>query len=136
MCKSTARRSHRSRLVPSHGSRSTHGMGAFIWQDILSYAGWTRTDRRVLYRTYDVTRLLNATGGGQLLVALGCGYRFCTANEVLKGPTAWAAPGSQAVRQSLSRCDPKGRFPSYKDQADRSNDTIAKIFRLQLRING
>ena len=44
-------------------------------EDILSYAGWTRTDRRVLYRSYEVTKLLNGTAGGNLFVALGCGYR-------------------------------------------------------------
>ena len=44
-------------------------------EDILSYAGWTRTDRCVLYRSYEVIKLLNGTAGGNLFVALGCGYR-------------------------------------------------------------
>ncbi|CAE7618777.1 unnamed protein product [Symbiodinium natans] len=96
-------------LVTTLGFGYVQINGHEVSQDILSYAGWTRTDRRVLYRTYEVTQLLNATAGGRLLVALGCGYR----------------------------CDPKGRFPSYKDQPEGFHtDTVPKAFRLQLRING
>ncbi|CAJ1377695.1 unnamed protein product [Effrenium voratum] len=78
-----------------------------VSQDVLSYSGWTRTDKRVLYRTYDVTKLLNASGGGDIFVGLGCGYR----------------------------CDPHGRFPVYKDGAD-PQDVTPKIFRMQLRAGG
>eukprot|EP00931_Biecheleriopsis_adriatica_P030888 TRINITY_DN18151_c1_g1_i1.p1 TRINITY_DN18151_c1_g1~~TRINITY_DN18151_c1_g1_i1.p1 ORF type:complete len:903 (-),score=173.32 TRINITY_DN18151_c1_g1_i1:107-2815(-) len=82
--------------------------GQEVSRDVLSYSGWTNTDKRVLFRTYDVSDLLNASKGGRIFIALGCGYR----------------------------CDPKGRFPQYKDPANRSTDSVAKIFRLQLRING
>ncbi|CAE7859017.1 unnamed protein product [Symbiodinium necroappetens] len=95
-------------LVTTLGFGYVQINGQDVSQDILSYAGWTRTDRRVLYRNYEVTKLLNSTAGGHLFVALGCGYR----------------------------CDPKGRFPSYKDPAEGSQDTVPKVFRLQMRING
>lgn len=52
-------------------------------QDVLSYSGWTRTDKRVLYRTYDVTKLLNASGGGDIFVGLGCGYRHTGSRDGL-----------------------------------------------------
>lgn len=77
-----------------------------ISKDVLSYSGWTRIDKRVLYRSYDVTSLLNASKGGKLFVSLGCGYR----------------------------CDPENRFPAYSDSVDRSMDTVPKVLRLQLRL--
>lgn len=78
--------------------------GKEISSDLLSYSGWTNTEHRVLYRTYDVSGLIGDDGVVALHVGLGCGYR----------------------------CDPKNRFPLFKDGEDRSHDTVGRIFRLQL----
>jgi hypothetical protein len=81
-----------------------------ISEDVLSYSGWTNTEKRVLYRQYDVTSLLRMNPKGlSIFVGLGCGYR----------------------------CDAKGqtRFPHYRDKVN-PNDSIPKIFRLLLRVNG
>jgi len=83
-------------------------LNGWISEDRLSPSGWTNTQKRVLFRTYDVTDLLNASRGGVLSVALGCGYR----------------------------CDPNGRLPMYHDAANinasKTYDSIPKVFRLQL----
>jgi len=78
--------------------------GKEISDDLLSYSGWTNTEKRVLYRMYDITELVGKDGLAVLHVALGCGYR----------------------------CDPRNRFPAYLDTANRSHDTIPRIFRLQI----
>lgn len=83
--------------------------GLEVSDDVLSYSGWTNTEKRILYRTYNVTALLNTTRWATLRVGLGCGYR----------------------------CDPQGRFPQYKGTPTvRSHDSLPKIFRLQLRDSG
>lgn len=84
--------------------------GKEISQDVLSYSGWTPTEARVLYRSYDVTSLLTDSRSASIFVGLGCGYR----------------------------CDAKGkhRFPDYHSPGDRASDTVPKIFRLQLRVKG
>lgn len=82
--------------------------GQEVSPDVLSYSGWTETAKRVLFRSYNITSLLNATRGATFRVFLGCGYR----------------------------CDPQNRFPAYQDPADRSQDTIPKIFRLQVHVAG
>jgi len=84
--------------------------GREVSNDLLSYSGWTNTEKRVLYRTYDVTDLVADDGTATVEVRLGCGYR----------------------------CDSKGqhRMPAYRDSADRSHDSIAKIFRLQIQVGG
>lgn len=81
--------------------------GQPISQDVLSYSGWTNTNKRVLYRSYNITGLLNASGQCSIFVGLGCGYR----------------------------CDPQGRFPAYRDGEKRSQDSISKVFRLQILQN-
>lgn len=76
--------------------------GKEVSGDRLTHSGLTDTSRRVLYRQYDITGLLNASGGAEFLVRLGCGYR----------------------------CDPQNRLPAYKDHGMDANDNVAKVFRL------
>lgn len=80
--------------------------GKDISEEFLSYSGWTATEKRVLYRSFPIGKLLDG-GHAVVKVSLGCGYR----------------------------CDAKGqdRFPAYHDDSDRSQDTIPKIFRLQIQ---
>lgn len=88
--------------------------GLDVSNDLLSPSGWTNTEKRVLFRTYDVTSLLNKSRGGRIFVGLGCGYRCDN--------------------------DSPPRFPAYLDPANqaaqKSNDSIPKVFRLQVRVGG
>lgn len=86
--------------------------GQDVSPDLLSPSGWTNTEKRVLFRTYDISSLLNSSQGARLFVGLGCGYR----------------------------CDPQNRFPRYLDAANqaaqKSYDSVPKVFRLQVRVDG
>jgi len=79
--------------------------GKEVSNDLLSYSGWTNTEKRVFYRTYEITDMVGKDGHAVLNVALGNGYRY----------------------------DPKNRFPAYEDRVDRSHDSIPRIFRLQVQ---
>ncbi|CAK0882274.1 unnamed protein product [Prorocentrum cordatum] len=93
--------------IPSFGYVTVNGRP--LSQDLLSPSGWTNTGKRVLFRTYDATELLNSTGGARIAVHLGGGYRE----------------------------DPRHLLPDHRNDANRaaraSHDEAPLVLRLQLR---
>lgn len=95
-------------LVAALGFGTVLINGNPVSKDVLAYSGWTNTEKRVLYRSYDVTHLMERGKNNTIWVGLGSGYRD----------------------------DPWWRFPAYRDWnnkiAHHSHDSIPKVFRLQL----